>query len=204
MTVPLVHAIDRSSLTLRPPGVGSARHLSNLDGVFADAVARAALLADGDPLVYTVEAVEHREGSGALSYGLGVLQPGRVGEEYFMTKGHAHARREAAEVYLGVAGRGLMVLEDLRDGRAWTLPLEPDGVVVVPGYVAHRTVNVGDEPLAYLGLYPSDAGHDYAVIAEANLRLVVLAGPAGPEVVERADLTARGAVRRAERERSAS
>jgi glucose-6-phosphate isomerase len=34
---------------------------------------------------------------------LGVLMPGKVGAEYFMTKGHIHAWRPAAEVYLGSA-----------------------------------------------------------------------------------------------------
>lgn len=191
MTVPLVHSVDRASLTLRPPAVAAARHLSDLDGVFADVAARASLLAACDPLVYTVESVEHQVGAGALSYGLGVVQPGRVGDEYFMTKGHAHARRDAAEVYVGIAGRGLMVLEDLLDGNCWTLALERDGVVVVPGNVAHRTVNVGDEPLAYLGIYPSDAGHDYSVIAATNFGLVIVAGPTGPVVVERAALAGR-------------
>jgi glucose-6-phosphate isomerase len=55
----------------------------------------------------------------------------------------------------------------------------------VPGYTAHRTVNVGDEPLVYLGIYPANAGHDYGQIAKRNFRQMVLAGAQGPELVDR-------------------
>lgn len=188
VTLPLVHTVDRSRHALEPGARASNRHLSDLKGVFVDEAARVSRVADGDPLVYTVEGVEHPGAPGALSYGLGVISPGHVGSEYFMTKGHAHTHRDAAEVYIGMQGSGLMVLQDLRDGRCWTLPLERDAIVVVPGHTAHRTVNVGAEPLCYLGIYPSDAGHDYEVIAASNFKLVVRAGPDGPQVVERSAL----------------
>ena len=31
----------------------------------------------------------------------------------------------------------------------------------VPGHTGHRTANVGDTPLSYIGVYPARAGHDY-------------------------------------------
>src|SRR5690349_24313317 len=76
----------------------SVRRLSDLRGVFADEDAYRATLALGDPTVYTVAAVEPASGDGQLHYALATLMPGRVGAEYYLTKGHLHAWRPAAEV----------------------------------------------------------------------------------------------------------
>ena len=191
-TLPTLSTIDLQRLTLTG-GVSSERRLTDLEGVFEDEAARRDAIERGDPVVYHVLAVERSaDEPGALSYGLGVIHPGRVGDEYFMTKGHLHTRREAAEVYIGVAGRGIMLLEDHRDGRCSAVTFGPNDVVYVPGHTAHRTVNVGTEPLAYLGVYPSDAGHDYAAIAAGNFRQRVVCAGDAPRVVERATRVAPG------------
>ena len=39
----------------------------------------------GDPLVYAVSSFEPGDGEGDLHYGLGVVQPGTVGQEFFMS-----------------------------------------------------------------------------------------------------------------------
>ncbi len=119
-------------------------------------------------------AVEPADGAGDLHYGLGVLYPGKVGNEYFLTKGHLHSRREAAEVYIGLAGEGRMLLEDEATGESRLEPFGAGKVVYVPGHTAHRTMNTGDVPLTYFGVFPSDAGHDYGAIAERNFLKVVV------------------------------
>lgn len=150
------------------------RRLSDLRGCFRDARAYERALEAGDPLVYTVASVQPANGEGDLHYGLGVLQPGLIGDEYFLTKGHMHAWRDAAEIYVGLAGRGAMLLEDEVGGGSRMVILQPNAVVYVPGHTAHRTINTSDEPLAYLGVYPARAGHDYGVIAERNFRSVIV------------------------------
>jgi glucose-6-phosphate isomerase, archaeal len=161
------------------------RSLADLEGIFADGAAYDRELARGNPCVYWVSSVETGHGEGQLHYGLGVLMPGKVGQEYYMTKGHLHAWRPAAEVYLGLRGHGLMLLE--AEGESRVLPLEPHGVVYVPGDTAHRTINRGSEPLIYLGVYPAAAGHDYSVIAERNFRKVVIEREGQPVVLDRSD-----------------
>lgn len=161
----------------------SVRRLSDLRECFADEAAYQARLLLGDETVYQVASVE-RAGPGALSYGLGTVYPGRVGAEYFLTKGHYHAHREDAEVYIGLAGQGGLVLEN-EDGENGFVPLGLGQIVYVPGSTAHRSVNTADEPFRYLGVYASDAGHDYDSIATSNFQLVVVAGPEGPEAIER-------------------
>lgn len=170
--------------------VPAERRLRELGGVFADEKAFAAACADGNPLVYTVASAEPAAGAGDLHYGIGTLMPGRVGAEFFQTKGHLHAMRDAAETYIGLRGKGLMLLEDERTGACTSQPLEANTIVYVPGFVAHRTVNTGSEPLVYLGVYPARAGHDYGTIAEKNFSQVVVERAGRIEVVARTDFLA--------------
>jgi len=161
------------------------RRLSSLRGLFADAHAYEAALVAGDPVIYTVLSVEPAHGNGDLHYGLGTLQPGRIGDEYYMTKGHLHAWRPAAEVYIGLCGEGMLLLEDEHSGESRMLPLLPQRVVYVPGSTAHRTVNTGTVSLTYLGIYSALAGHDYGAIAQRNFRDVVVAVDGNPTRIDR-------------------
>ncbi len=142
-------------------------------------------LAHGNPLLYRVASFEPGGGDGDLHYGIGQIMPGRVGDEYFMTKGHLHTRREAAEFYIGLQGEGVMLLEDEDTRESCLLHLGPNRVVYVPGKTAHRTMNTGPVPLSYLGVYPATAGHDYAAIAERNFRCLVVERDGLPVLVER-------------------
>jgi glucose-6-phosphate isomerase, archaeal len=161
------------------------RWLSQLDDCFADKVGFQAMLAQGDPLVYGVTSVDMASGEGQLHYGLGRLQPGKVGREYFMTKGHLHAWRPAAEVYICLQGEGRMILEGEADGLAEVATFSENSVVYVPGHTAHRTVNVGDQPLVYWGVLSSEAGHDYESIRGRNFSQVVIEQDGQPLVLPR-------------------
>jgi glucose-6-phosphate isomerase len=167
------------------------RYLRDLRGAFADGVAYEAALVQGDPLLYHVTNIEPDQGDGALHYAIACLMPGRVGPEYYLTKGHVHAWRSAAEYYIGLQGEGLMILQDERTGDCWTAPLTPNLAVYVPSYTAHRTVNSGHEPLTYLGILPANAGHDYESVAQRNFRLVAVEVDGKPTVMERAKFLAR-------------
>jgi len=168
-----------------PGAIMVKRHLSDLRGCFADTPAYDAALAAGNPLLYTVAAVEPAVDEGDLHYGVGMLMPGKIGDEYFMTKGHLHSWRPAAEFYFGLTGEGLMLFEDEATGESRIVPLRPNGVVYVPGHTAHRTMNVGETPLTYLGVYPARAGHDYSTIAKKNFRFVVVERNGQPAMIGR-------------------
>jgi glucose-6-phosphate isomerase, archaeal len=163
------------------------RRLSDLEGIYSDAEAYQTALALGNPVVYSVSSLEPGHGAGDLHYGLGVIQPGRVGQEFFMTKGHLHEWREAAEVYIGLSGAGLMLLEHESSGELRAVPFGANSIVYVPGFTAHRTVNVGGEPLKYIGVYPARAGHDYAAIAQNNFRQMVIERDGQAVTIKRTD-----------------
>ncbi|HEX7572937.1 MAG TPA: glucose-6-phosphate isomerase family protein [Bacteroidota bacterium] len=161
------------------------RTLSQMKDSFADRESCDAMLRLGDPVLYTVSTFECGEGAGELHCGLGVIHPGRVGEEYFMTRGHIHARREAPELYVGLRGSGIMLMQREDGSGSSTAELAGECLVYVPGNTAHRTINTGDEPLVYLGIYAADAGHDYESIRIRNFTDVVVRRGDRPSLVAR-------------------
>jgi glucose-6-phosphate isomerase len=160
------------------------RRLSELKGQFSDEAAYQRLLQQSDPIVYEVYEIRRPERAGELLPGLSVVHPGRVGEEYFMTKGHFHSVRDTAEVYLCLKGLGLLLMET-EDGEWAAEELVPGVVVYVPPYWAHRSINVGEsEDFVTLFVYPGHAGHDYGTIKRRLFRKRVLWGEEGFRVVD--------------------
>lgn len=186
MAIPIEQLAHFNPLTGRISDASIAeRRLSDMRGFFADEAAYETALAKNNTVLYTLSSVEPARGGGQLHYGLGMIMPGRIGTEYYMTKGHYHAWRPAAEVYIGLSGSGMMLLEHETTGASRLLPFTPDSVIYVPGFTAHRTLNTGDVPLSYLGIYPADAGHDYGAIAERNFKKVVVAVDGQPTLMDR-------------------
>jgi len=180
---PIAHQVRLSDGTIPSAHALHERHLSDLRGLFHDREAEAALLAD-DPLVYRVyDAADLPKQDGHLLYSTTVIQPGRVGDEYFMTKGHFHARADRAELYYGLSGQGMLLLQT-PDGRVESLPMVAGTAAYVPPYWGHRTANTGDAPFVFLAAYPADAGYDYGTIARDGFACLVVAAPDGPRVVQ--------------------
>lgn len=158
--------LDLATGTLSGEGVTeSARTIGGLAGYFRDEAARAAM--DQETLVYSVQSFEPEpEGKpGGLCCATTALQPGLVGDEYFLTRGHYHWDEDLPELELVISGHGLMVLMDCT-GATWTEELRPGALLHVPPSVAHRAANTGDEPLVFVSFWSSETGHDYSVIAE--------------------------------------
>jgi glucose-6-phosphate isomerase len=176
---PFALLLDAASGRLDPHTTRIQRRASDLRGAFADAAALDRLIEAGDPPLYEVLQYDVPEETGQLICCTTVLQPGTVGDEYYMTRGHYHAVRETAEVYLGLSGQGLLLLRT-EDGRASAQQLAPGTVAYVPPCWAHRSVNTGTEPLVFLAVYPGQAGHDYAAIDQTGFGRRVLRTADGP------------------------
>ena len=158
------------------------RRLRDLEGLFVDQDAERALLAS-DPLIYEVyEATDLPKEDGHLLFSTTVLRPGRVGDEYFMTKGHYHARADRSELYYGLAGEGMLLLQT-PEGRVDVQPMKPGAASYVPPYWGHRTINTGSTNFVFLAVYPADAGYDYGTIVTEGFASAVVAGSDGPRVV---------------------
>ncbi|WP_072570483.1 glucose-6-phosphate isomerase family protein [Enterobacter sp. SA187] len=136
--------------------------LHQLEGVFADTLAFHQC--DPHQCVYDVEMFDSPTADGALYVGVTHLYPGKVGDEYFMTRGHFHQRREQGEVYFGLRGSGLLLLQN-EQGEARLEKVMPGSVHIIPGFTAHRLINTGNETLSALAVWPCSAGHDYAALS---------------------------------------
>ncbi|GAA2898377.1 glucose-6-phosphate isomerase [Streptosporangium fragile] len=144
------------------------KFLGDLAGLYRDGAAFEAALSrdDGTP-VYWVESSTPEEGEGALTVGLSVLEAGSVGDEYFMTRGHLHRKADRGELYYGLSGNGVMLLESV-EGDSHAVEINPGQAVHIPGHWVHRSVNVGKTRLATLFCYATDAGQDYEIIERAG------------------------------------
>jgi glucose-6-phosphate isomerase len=159
------------------------RRLSDLKGQFHDQQSYAAILASGDPILYEVYDLQRPELAGELLYGISIVHPGKVGDEFFMTKGHFHNVLETAEVYYCLRGLGYMVMETPQG--EWSVEaLQPGRVLYVPPCWAHRSVNTAtDEDLVTFFVYPGNAGHDYGSIEKQGFRKLVVAADA-PRIID--------------------
>ena len=171
--------VDRSG-ALRGSTSAYEKFLGDLGGVYLDQDAYAAAIDElgAECLVYRVEEHCNVSGPGALIIGTSTLLPGRIGEEYAVTRGHLHARADRAELYYCVNGSGVMLLDTL-DGESRAVPLEPGDACHVPGNWVHRSVNVGDGPFVTLFCYAADAGQNYSIIEDAGgMAQIVVVDPA--------------------------
>ncbi len=178
---PFALALDFVTGSLAPHTSHIVRRISDMSGMYADAEAERQLAAGDDPVVYEVLQYDVPSDNGQLVCCTTVIHPGLVGEEYFMTKGHFHEKRDTGEVYLGLGGHGYLLM--FVDDRTAELEMGPGTLVYVPPYWAHRTLNVGDEPFSFLAVYPADAGHDYGTIEETGFPRRVVRASSGPVVV---------------------
>lgn len=150
------------------------RRLSDMRGMYQ-------VEPDGDRLAYRVFLIPVPEANSEIQCSTTVLEPGLVGDEYLMTKGHFHQVRDRSEVYLGLSGEGRLVMAT-EEGDHAVEPIRPGTVNYVPGGWAHRSVNVGSEPLVFFAAYVGDAGHDYGTIESEGFPVLVVRGDDGPTV----------------------
>ena len=165
---PTSHSIDPLSGEL----TGATRHyskkLSDMVGLYEDEVKFSqAVKQDGDSIIYRVSDVRPNALHGDLIFGTTFMQPGRIGDEFFMTRGHIHAKANRPETYYGESGEGLMLLES-PEGLTRVLEVLPRQMIYVPPFWIHRSVNIGSVPLVMSFCYPSDSGQDYSIIERSG------------------------------------
>lgn len=170
--IPFANSVDFQTGVLQRVTSIVERRLGELKGVYKDVEAWQKAVASGNPVVYHVLEVKMPEDTGHLQYCTTILYPGKVGREFFATKGHYHAKRKTAEIYLCLSGEGILLLQN-ENGDEQTLPMTPGRLnYIAPGW-AHRTTNVGEGPLVFLSVWPGDAGHDYEAIVRQGFHISV-------------------------------
>jgi glucose-6-phosphate isomerase len=163
------------------------RRLSELRGIFNNREAYEAALAEKDRIVYEIYEQNRPQVEGELLHGLSIIHPGKIGDEFHMTKGHFHKKLATAEIYYCLMGEGRMIMET-PEGNWAVEELVPHRVLYVPPRWAHRSVNTStDQDLLTFFVYPADAGHDYITIEKRGFQKRVIARNGEPLVVENPD-----------------
>ncbi len=161
----------------------SVRNVSDMKGMFADEMAWQEAVDNGNPKVYEFYEMGAPENDAHLAFGASITYAGKIGNEYFMTKGHFHTILETAEIYYCIGGFGYMLLES-PEGDWSAQKLSPGMMVYVPPRYAHRSINTGDEPMVTIFSFRGDAGHDYGTIETKGYRKLIVDKDGKPEIID--------------------
>lgn len=159
------------------------RYLSNMKGMFSDDEAFEKSSKLEEQLIYEFYELGLPETSSNLLFGTSITYPGKVGNEYFMTKGHFHTILDTAEVYYCLGGKGYMLMEN-PEGDWDAQEMAPGKAVYVPARYAHRSINTGNEPLITFFVFRADAGHDYGTIETKGYRKLIVEKDGKPEIID--------------------
>ncbi|MEU8109752.1 glucose-6-phosphate isomerase [Nonomuraea muscovyensis] len=173
----LVSGLSAQRPTLR-------RRLSAMTAMYADVEAARAQVERDDVLVYEFYDMGVPETSGDVAYGTSITYPGKVGDEYHMTKGHFHSVLDTGEIYFCLRGTGYMLMEN-PEGDWQAAEFGPGQAVYVPRRYAHRSINTSaTEPLVTFFAFPGHAGHDYGTIETRGFRKLCVERDGEPVFVD--------------------
>ncbi len=186
--LPWAGTLDLRSGALWPASHVVTCRLSDMAGRYADRAAEAELLASSDPLIYRADEVVAPETEGELHTSVTVLYPGKVGDEYFMSKGHYQVDPHCVKVYLAITGSGYLLMQN-GQGETMDVAMTPGTIAYCAAGWAQRTVNVGNEPFAYFKYWPAHGGHDYdRVVDEGGFLKRVVERDGRPRIIRATDI----------------
>ena len=159
------------------------RRLADLREYFLNKRLVEEMLSKGEnPLIYVVYEIP-RKAEGEFNVGCTILYPGKIGDEYYFTKGHFHAKESTSEIYIGMSGEGMILMQD-KSGNTVVEEIKPGTLVYIPPRMAHRSINTGKKELVFLAIYPSDAGHDYETIRRMGFAKIVVEREGKPVLID--------------------
>jgi glucose-6-phosphate isomerase len=168
--------LSATSLEIQPNTGGYVKHIDDLGGIYFDEESFQQIAESrGEEIAYRVNELRFTEQGNDLITGISVLNPGKVGSEFFMTRGHLHQRGDRSETYYCLSGHGILLMETL-EGKVEAAEMRPGSLVYVPPFWLHRSVNVGSAIFATLFSYPADAGQNFEIVRKAGgFKLLVVA-----------------------------
>ena len=182
--------VDWATGALHGPDVQSSRKtIGDLKNLFLDRAAAENLPAE--TLLYTVQwwSPVSAGTEGALFWGNTVIEPGKIGREYFMTHGHTHAKADRTEFYSTVQGTGALILMD-GNRKTWFEEMMPGSLHHIPARTAHRVANTGSTQLRFAACWPSDAGYNYDAVRSKGFSARLLTVDGAPKLVDEASARA--------------
>ena len=149
------------------------RHLSDMQSLFYDKLAVQQSLSASDPLIYEFFNTKFITTTSDMAVAITRIFPGRIGDEYYMSKGHQHQRDDQPEMYICVQGTGYLLLDTMQ-GEFRAESWQPGTITHIPPFWAHRAVNTGADILVYIGVYHAAAGHIYTRVESQGFARVAV------------------------------
>lgn len=168
---------------IEPCSVYEPRHVSNLAEMFFDQDSVQKAIEEGDPAVYEIRHTHFVTRNSDMALGVSTIFSGKIGGEYYMTKGHVHERDDQPEIYYCVRGSGLLLMDDL-NGDFRAAPFNTGTIVHIPPQYAHRVVNSGADVLIFVSAFHLAAGHDYAPVRQKGFAYRVCEEDGQPVLVK--------------------
>lgn len=112
--------------------------------------------------MYEVYSIKDND-EATLLWGLTILHPITVNNEYNMTRGHFHKEKNEPEIYFGLSGEGILLFMK-ESGECFAEKIFRGSIHYIEGKYAHRLVNTSDEVLKVGACWNERAGHDYETI----------------------------------------
>lgn len=169
---------------ISPGKISKKRLLSDMKGMYYDEDAFVKTVRESNPLIYEFYDLNIDQNPENLAFGTTILYPGKIGDEYYMTKGHFHDELNTAEVYYCLRGCGYLLMED-QQGRTEIQEFKPSISVYVPPGFAHRSINTSnDDPLITFFVFRADAGHDYKTIEDKGFKKLIVQKDGQPTIID--------------------
>ena len=171
--LPVTVQIDTTTGEFIPCLEKVARRVSDLAMMFSDQQIVQNLIRMGDKLVYEIRYYPFITSKSDMALGTTAILPGKVGDEYHMTKGHFHARDDQPEIYYCVQGEGFLQMES-RDGDYHSVPWKAGTITHIPPQYAHRVINTGSTNLVFVASFHVSAGHEYDLIEARGFKNIII------------------------------
>jgi len=147
------------------------RRLEDLDGLFRDKEAYGK--AEKQKLIYSIYYFDFA--FNGLSCAVTEMLPGKIGEEYYFTKGHFHKPPEASETYIVLHGNGIVILQHEDNEKPILIaPFSRGMVVFTPPYYGHRVVNIGSGKLYWISIFNTGVELNYEKILKEGFKVSVV------------------------------
>lgn len=175
--------LDFKTGALTPNDRTNIRRLSDMKGMFLDSETERRILEKENPLIYSFSEKVLPEENGHLQIATTIIHPGKIGDEYHMTKGHYHRRPDTSEMYLGLEGEGCLLMQTV-EGDFESIDIRPGTVAYIPPFWGHRMVNTGKTPYIFFAVYPGDAGHNYGDIEKTGFVKILVERKGKPLLID--------------------
>ena len=146
-----------------------SKKLSELKHLF-DAEEVDKQLKNEDSIIYNVYEHEIPKRKGHFISLTTVINPGKIGEDFFMIEGFEHKNVSSAEVLLCLFGKGYVLMQP-EFGKNKIINIKKGSICYIPPYWSYRVVNNSDEALSFYCTFSAYSTYYSSKLSKPNKEL---------------------------------